>query len=332
MVDELIEKISDESGTDADDIRERIQDKVEELSGLVSEEGAAHLIAREEGVELSEAEEAELTVDNVVPGMNRVDLKCKVVDISDINTFERDGDEEDGKVRNIVLGDSTGTLRLTLWDDQVEVGEKMDEGDSIHITGAYSREDNRGNVELRVGDSTQIGMLDEDIGEVKETTGGGGAAEAERATVPEVMNENMNYTVHGTVLEIYADSPFYKACPECRKKVEDEDGDWVCGEHGTVEPDDTLILSAIVDDGYGNIRTVYFRDRAKELLDATDVEFDGDAELVQEHAERVKGRDVLVTGRARYNDFFNSMELIVNDLTVPDPGDRLDELLDTVEA
>lgn len=332
MVDELIEKISDESGTDEDELRERIADKVEELSGLVSEEGAAHLIAREEGVELSEAEQAELTVDNIVPGMNRVDLKCKVVDISDVNTFERDGDEEDGRVRNVVLGDATGTVRLTLWDDQVEVGDKVDEGDSIHITGAYSRQDNRGNVELRVGDSTQIGMLDEDIGEVKDVRGGGSSGGHQRATITDVMNENVNYAIQGTVLEIYADNPFYKACPECRKKVEEDGGAWTCAEHGDVEPNDTLILSAIVDDGYGNIRTVYFRDLAKKLLDAEDVEFDGDAELVQERAETVKGRDVLVKGRSRFNDFFDRMEIIADDITFTEPRERLDELITDVEA
>ena len=54
MVDALVEKISEESGKDKDEIQERIEDKMKELSGLVSEEGAAHLIAKEEGVELTE--------------------------------------------------------------------------------------------------------------------------------------------------------------------------------------------------------------------------------------------------------------------------------------
>ncbi|MDY6769797.1 MAG: OB-fold nucleic acid binding domain-containing protein [Candidatus Nanohaloarchaea archaeon] len=325
MVEDLVQTISEETGEAEEDIRDRITAKVEELSGLVSEEGAAHLVAREEGIELAEADEKELAVENIVPGMNRVDLKCKVADISDVNTFERDGGDE-GRVRNVLLGDETGTVRLTLWDDQVDIGEKIEEGDSIHVKGAYSRKDNRDNVELRVGDDTTIAMLEEDIGDVDASMGGGGGHRRVRTT--EVMNENANYEVQGTLVELYTDDPFYTACPECQKKVEDEGDGWMCDEHGEVEPEDNLILSAIIDDGYGNLRTVFFRDRAEELLQADDV--DGDAELVQERAADVKGAEIVVRGRSRYNDFFNRTELIGNEVEFKPDEEMLEEKLKAV--
>ncbi len=329
MVDTLVERISEESGTDEDEIRERIEDKMKEMSGLVSEEGAAHLIAKEEGVELAEAVGKDLKVENIVPGMRRVDVKAKVVDITDMNTFERD-DGEDGKVQNIVLGDETGTIRMSLWDEQTDVTEKVDVGDSIHISGAYSREDNRGNAELRIGNDTQMEMLDEDLGEVKQERSSSGGGQHERVNISEVMNENMNYEVAGTVVELYTDNPFYKACPECNKKVQDEGGDYECAEHGEVEIQYNLILSAIVDDGYGNIRTVFFRDRAKELLGAEDEEFNGNTEKVQEYGDKVKGRDVIVQGRARYNDFFNRIELIGNDISFVNEQELLAQKLEAI--
>jgi replication factor A1 len=330
MVDALVEQISEESGKDEEEIRERIEDKMKEMSGLVSEEGAAHLIAKEEGVELAEAVEKELKVENIVPGMRRVDVKGKVVDITDMNTFERD-DGEDGKVQNIVLGDDTGTIRMSLWDEQTEVTEKVDIGDSIHISGAYSREDNRGNAELRIGNETQMEMLDEDIGEVKqESPSSSGGGQHERVNIREVMDENRNYEVVGTVVELYTDNPFYKACPECNKKVQEEDGEYECEEHGEVDIQYNLILSAIVDDGYGNIRTVFFRDRAKELLDAEDEEFNGNTEKVQEYGEKVQGRDVQVQGRARYNDFFNRIELIGNDISFVNEQALLTQKLEAI--
>ncbi|MDY6776842.1 MAG: OB-fold nucleic acid binding domain-containing protein [Candidatus Nanohaloarchaea archaeon] len=326
MVDELVSRISEESDASEEDVRQRISSKVEELSGLVSEEGAAHLVAREEGIELAEAGEKDLTVDNIVPGMNRVDLKCKVVDIGDVNTF--DSDDGEGKVRNVVLGDPTGTVRMTLWNDQVEVADKMEEGESIEVQGAYSREDNRGNVELRVGDSTQIGRLEEDIGEVASAPSGG-SGDYERVNTRNVMNENRNYEVQGTVVEVYADSPFYKACPECQKKVEEEESGWVCDEHGEVEPRDNLIVSAIIDDGYGNVRTVFFRDRARELLQA-DERFEGDEEKVQRKAQKVKGQEVEVRGSSRYNDFFNRIELIGDEVNPLDEEEILEQRLEGV--
>lgn len=329
MVDTLIEKISEESGTDEDEIRERIEDKMKEMAGLVSEEGAAHLIAKEEGVELAEAVEKELKVENIVPGMRRVDVKAKVVEITDINTFERN-DGEEGKVRNLVLGDDTGTIRMSLWDEQTDVAEKVDEEDSIHITGAYTREDNRGNAELRIGSDTQMEMLDEDIGDVKMTQRSSSGGNHERVNIGEAMNENMNYEIAGTVVELYTDNPFYKACPECNKKVQEENGEYTCQEHGDVEVQYNLILSAIVDDGYGNIRAVFFRDRAKELLGAADEEFNGNTEKVKEKGKKVKGRDVVVKGRSRYNDFFNRIELIGNDVSFLDEQDMLAQKLEAM--
>ncbi|MFB6216603.1 MAG: replication factor A, partial [Candidatus Aenigmatarchaeota archaeon] len=123
MVEELVERISEESGEPEEEIRE----------------GAAHLVAREKGIELAEVGDKELKAENIVPGMNQVDLKCKVMDISEINTFEN-SDGEEGKVRNVLLGDTTGTVRMTLWNDQVDLGEELEEGENIHIKGAYSRE------------------------------------------------------------------------------------------------------------------------------------------------------------------------------------------------
>ncbi len=329
MVDSLIDRISDESGKPRDEIVERIEDKMTEMSGLVSEEGAAHLIAREEGVELAEAAEKELKAENVVPGMRRVDIRAKVVNITDTNTFTN-SDGEEGKVRNLVLGDETGTVRMSLWNEQVDVAEKVDVGDCIEIQGAYSREDNRGNAELRIGNETQMEMLDDDvIGDVKQSQRSSG--DYEHVNIGEVSDENMNYEVRGTVMEIYADNPFYKACPECNKKVEEEDGSHSCNEHGDIEVQHNMILSAIVDDGYGNIRTVFFRDEAKRLLDAEDVTFDGDADLVKERAADVKGRDVSVKGRSRYNDFFNSIELIGNQVSFIDETDLLTEKLEDVK-
>lgn len=331
MVDALIDKISDESGKPRDEIEERIEDKMKEMSGLVSEEGAAHLIAREEGVELTETAEKDLKVENVVPGMRRVDVTAKVVDITDTNTFTN-SDGEEGKVRNIVLGDETGTVRMSLWNEQVDVAEKVDVGDCLEIQGAYSREDNRGNPELRIGNETQMEMLDDDpIDDVKQTSGGSSGGDHERVNIGEVADENVNYEITGTIMEIYTDNPFYKACPECNKKVEEEDGDHECEEHGEVEIQHNMILSAIVDDGYGNIRTVFFRDRAKQLLDAADVDFDGDAELVAERADDVKGRNIQVKGQSRYNDFFNSLELIGNQVSFIDETELLTEQLEDVK-
>ncbi|MDY6771132.1 MAG: DUF2240 family protein [Candidatus Nanohaloarchaea archaeon] len=317
MVDELIQKIADESELDEDDVREKINEKEEEFSGLVSEEGAAHLVAREHGVTIEKDVDKDLKIESVVPDMNRVNLKAKVINITDLNTFERD-DGEEGQVQNLVLGDETGTLRMSLWDDQVDVADKIDEGDNIEVANAYSKEDNRGNPELRIGDSTKIKRIgDDEVGDVKQSSSGDSSGSGyERTRIDDITTKEGNYEISGEVLQIYTKNPFYQTCPECGETLKKDD-DYECPEHGDVDPEYNLALSAVVDDGFGNIRCVFFRDDAKELLDAEDEEFQGNSRKVQDHAKKVVGTRVAVKGRSQRNDFFDAMELIVNEVEKP---------------
>ncbi len=331
MIDRLVEKIGEETELEEDDIRAKIEEKEEEFSGLVSEEGAAHLVAKEHGVNLAKDVDKELKIDSVVPGMSNVNIKSKVVDITPINTFTRD-DGDDGKVRNIVLGDETGTLRMSLWDEQTDVAEKIDVGDNVQIANAYSREDNQGNAELRIGDSTQIKRIDEDeIGEVKQTRRSGGGNSYEDVEIDEIMDENARYRVDGQIVQIYTKNPFYQVCPECGDTLK-KDNDYECSEHGDVDPDYRIALPIILDDGFDNVRCVLFNDTAKKLLDAEDVDFDGDTEKMDEYADNAIGERIVVEGRSQHNDFFDTIELVVDDINKPSIDEQIQRKLEAIKS
>ncbi|MFT4892558.1 MAG: ssDNA-binding replication factor A large subunit [Candidatus Nanohaloarchaea archaeon] len=329
--EQIVEKIVEETDLDEDEIEEKVEEKMEEFEGLVSEEGAIHLVAKEAGVQIAESGDQALKVENIVPDMRKVNLKARVTNISDINTFERDDDEEDGKVRNMTLGDDTGTIRLTLWDEQTEIADKVDEGDAIGVSGAYTVEDNQGNAELRLGDSAQVKMVDDD--EVPEVEAGG-SGETTEATIREVRSKNAEYKVQGMVMDVYTSSPFYSTCPECGNTVrEDDDGEYVCEEDGEVEPDKALAISIVVDDGTGNTRVVMFRDRARELLDIDEeTEKEGDLEAVEKAAADVIGKKIELEGRARYNDYFGTLELIANSFDEIETEEELEEMIEMLEA
>jgi ssDNA-binding replication factor A large subunit len=330
MSEELVKRISEESGQDEEEVKEEIEEKMEEFAGMVSEEGAVHLVAKDHGIEI-EKKSQDLKVENVVSDMRKVEIKARVTNILDVNTFERDGEE--GRVQNIVLADETESIRMSLWDDQVEIAEKVEVGDAIHVTGAYTVEDNQGNPELRLGDSAQVKMADE--GEVPEVEASGGGGEAEEVDIREVTEENANYTVEGMIMDVYTSNPFYRVDPETGDTVrENEDGELVTDSGKEVEePDHRLAVSAVVDDGTENIRAVFFRERARELLDLTEEEErEGDQEAVEKAVPDARGKEVRVTGRARMNDYFGRLELIVNEMSEVDPGEKLEELLEVMEA
>ena len=323
--DQIIEKIVEETELDEEEVRDNVDEKMDEFEGLVSEEGAVHLVAKEHGVQVAEAAAEDLKVENIVPDMRKVNLKLRVVDIQDTNTFERD-DGEEGQVRNMVLGDDTGTLRMTLWDEQTEIADQIDEGDAIAISGAYTLEDDRNNAELRLGDDATVKMADDDDIPEVETN------EASLVDVREVMSENTNYRVKGMVMAVYTNNPFYKICPECGSSLRQDD-DYECEEHGDVEPDNALAISAVLDDGTENIRVVFFREDGKELLGIDDeVVGDGDQDAIEDAAEETLGRRLMIEGRTRYNDYFGRIEMIANQIQEIDTEDEIQELLDIMEV
>ncbi|MFB6208846.1 MAG: DUF2240 family protein [Candidatus Nanohaloarchaea archaeon] len=328
--EQIIEKIVEETELEEEEVEEKVEEKMEEFEGLVSEEGAVHLVAKEAGVQLAETSSQDLKVDNIVPEMRKVNIKARIVDISDVNTFERD-DGDEGKVQNIVLGDDTGTIRLTLWDEQTEIAEKVEEGDAISISGAYSVEDNQGRAELRLGDSAQVKMAEED--EVPEVESSG-SMDTTEADIREVRSENASYEVEGMIVDVYTSNPFYSTCPECGSTVrENDDGEFVCEEDGEVEPDKALAVSAVIDDGTDNIRTVFFRDRARDLLGVEEKqEKEGDKEAVEKGAEETIGKKLRLEGRTRYNDYFGTLEILANGFEEIDTVDQIKEMLETLKA
>lgn len=329
--DKIIAKIVEETELDEDEIEEQVEEKMEEFEGLVSEEGAIHLVAKDAGVQIAEAGDQDLKVENIVPDMRKVTIKARIVSISDVNTFDRD-DGDEGKVQNMVLGDDTGTIRLTLWDEQTEIAEKVSEGDAIKIGGAYTVEDDRGNAELRLGDEAQVKMADEDEVPEVETRGSG---DTSKADIREIVSENASYEITGMVMEVYTSNPFYKVDPESGDTVrEDDDGNYVTDDGDEVdEPESRLAISCVVDDGTDNIRVVLFRDQARKLLGIDEeTEKEGDGNAVEDAAKEVIGKQIKVEGRARYNDYFGTIELLGNEFEEVSTNDRIEELLELMEA
>ncbi len=89
-------------------------------------------------------------IGEIKPGMNDLNIVCKVLDIGKMRTFARK-DGTTGKVINVTLGDDTGKIRLTLWDAKAEEpGFKV--GEAVEITNAYARENTFSNqTELQLG-------------------------------------------------------------------------------------------------------------------------------------------------------------------------------------
>jgi replication factor A1 len=103
----------------------------------------------------------ESTIDGLSLGLSDVNVKGKLLDTESVRTFDRD-DGSEGKVANLVLGDETGRVRVTMWDGQAETVEDVAAGESVEVVDGYTRERD-GDLELHVGERGAIETLDEEI-------------------------------------------------------------------------------------------------------------------------------------------------------------------------
>ena len=101
------------------------------------------------------------TIDALTLGQSDVTLRGLVLGTESIRTFDRD-DGSEGRVANLTLGDETGRIRVTLWDDRADRAEELDAGVAVEVVDGYVRERD-GALELHVGDRGAVDEIDDDV-------------------------------------------------------------------------------------------------------------------------------------------------------------------------
>jgi len=130
-------------------------------------------------------------IKDIKDGMGDLNLTGKVLEISEVRTFQRK-DGTSGKVGNLLLGDSTGTVRVTLWDDRTEFLNQVEYGDTVDLVNAYARENAfTQKVELQVGNRSIIKKSEKKV-----------EYEEEFTPVEGIKADMNNINVSGRILDI----------------------------------------------------------------------------------------------------------------------------------
>ncbi len=156
-VEELVNIIAQESGLSREEVLSKMEEKIAELGGLIGKIGAAHLIARELGVELNitPSRKPELKIADVFPGMNSIDIVGRVLEKLGVREFKK-SDGSTGRVASLILGDDTGRIRVVFWNGDVERYDEIEEGDVLKLKGAYSKANLNGDAEIHIGIRTRV--------------------------------------------------------------------------------------------------------------------------------------------------------------------------------
>lgn len=111
---------------------------------------------------LSEAPVEYAKVDTLKPGFRNVSLVVKVVNVGASRTIFSRRDQAEHRVAEALVGDETGSILLTLWDDQIEA---FSPEDVLEIKNGYTSLF-RGSLRMNIGRYGTAEKVDKEVGEV----------------------------------------------------------------------------------------------------------------------------------------------------------------------
>lgn len=309
----IVEKIKEKSGLSESDINSKIEDKKKQLSGLISDEGAAHIIANELGIKLFEEVSGKLQIKNILAGMRDVETVGMVQQVSPINEFQRQ-DGNTGKVANLVIADETGSIRVVLWGAQTELVKDVKEGNVVKIISGYVKENNN-RIEVHLNDKSKliINPEGEVIKEVKQFS-------SKRKKINELKENDNDIELLGTIVQAF-EPRFFEVCPQCNKRVRQRDEGFFCEEHKVITPAYSYVLNAVLDDGTETVRAVFFKKQAENLLEMDQnkiLEYKDAPERFEEVKNTLLGNIIKVVGRVNKNELFDRIEFVAR-LVFPNP-------------
>jgi len=159
-VDELIKKIVQETGMSKAEIEDKMRQKQADLKGLIKEEAALVVVAKELGVEviqiasMNQALKSDsiphIKIKDIRPAMQNITLVGKVTQIFPVKEFTKKKDGSIGKVASFILQDDTGEIRFTLWDNHTQIIEdrRIAIGDTVRGLNVMAKANRDGGPEL----------------------------------------------------------------------------------------------------------------------------------------------------------------------------------------
>ncbi len=313
---DMLSRIKEKTGLSEAELMAKIDAKCVALAGLISKEGAAHIIANELGVKLLEGSGK---IRDLLPGMRNAEILGRVTQIFDVRDFQR-ADGSAGKVGSFLIGDDTGVVRIVCWGDQAETVKQLTAGLPLKITAGMVRENQRGYKEVHLNESSKvIPNPKEKVPEINKPT---------RKTLKELQEGEEQVEIMGTVVQVF-DPKFFEVCPQCGTRLKEVEGQWACNEHGTLAPDYSYLVNIFLDDGTDNMRIVLFRNQAERLLGKTKEQMVGfriSPETFEPLKTELLGEQFRFLGKAKKNAFFDRLEFIANQVYKAQPEEELARL------
>jgi len=317
-IEEIIQRIKEKTALSEEVINSRISEKLGQLSGLISKEGAAHIVANELGVKLLEAYTGRLQINNILPGIRNLETVGKVISKRDLYEFKND--TRSGKLASFVFGDETGNIRVVMWGSMADKINEIKVNDNVKIIGGYVKENNSQR-EVHLNEKSKV--IINPPGEININI-----ISNTRKKISEMQENTHGVEILGYVVQAFNPS-FFEICPQCNKRIKQGEAGFRCEAHGIVTPDYSYVMNLVVDDGSESIKTVFFRQQMEKLLKSTKediIRFMKEPEAFNMIKGNLLGTQLKLLGSINKNQFFDRLEFVVSDVSDANADEELKRL------
>ena len=272
-----------------------------------------------------------LEIGKIVPDSS-VNVVGRVIRNFGVNEFERDG--RTGKVANLVIGDSSGTAKLVLWNEKAEKSVELAVGDIVRVGNGFVKQGqagleiqaNWGTTLVKNPEGVEVPAAD-DINYTAGSSNNGDPKERVEAKIADLKEGDKYRQVRGAIVNIFGDNFIHLMCPECNKKVREGQ----CDKCGIIEkPNKLLIINGTIDDGSGTISVTFFREAAEKLIGVTPEEISSSSVDIIAKVNEALGKEVVVEGSVKRNDYMDRIELNVYEVKPVDAVQAAEKMIGSV--
>ena len=300
---QLIERISNSVKLPKEEIERKVEAKRAKLSGLISKEGAAQIVAAELGINF---EEEKLKISELVQGMKRANVIGKIIQFYPIREFNKNN--RSGKVASFLIADESANTRVVLWDtNHIELIEKgkIKENDVIEIANGSIR-----NGEIHLSSFSELKKTKEKIHNPILT-------KSFHNKKLKDIRPGETITTRATIVQTF-EPRYFEVNPETGKKFTEED------KNNGLKPKKRALLNIVIDDGSETIRSVIFGEKINFLGLIDEQIFS--LEEFNKIKNSLLGEEKIFSGQVRSNQLYNNIEFTIEEIQPINPQELIKEL------
>ena len=215
-IEETIQKIMEKKkDISLKEIKDLIAKQIEDFSGLIDEEGAIVIVAKELGVDVKEHQEsAKMETDQLIKDLKpRINASVvgRIIEISDVRTFnKKDGSK--GSLLPFIIEDISGMIRCLAWGDyntQIAKDNNFKINEIVRIVNGFVKPSQDSGLEIHIGSKSRIQLQPDEV---------------DRTLIPEINKSSIKitpinqlslkiptYSIEGNVNAIYPEKTFTRS-------------------------------------------------------------------------------------------------------------------------